>query len=66
LRSRRTPLGPKLRAWGQAAKVWLILHPSAFILLFNGIRHFMQMLRKGIKRTTPEQLARIEDKLETD
>jgi Thioredoxin-like len=31
-----------------------------------GIRVFMQMLRKGIKRTTPEQLARIEDKLETD
>jgi hypothetical protein len=32
----------------------------------EGIRNFMQMLRKGIKRTTPEQLARIEDKLETD
>ncbi len=26
----------------------------------------MQMLRKGIKRTTPELLARIEDQLESD
>jgi hypothetical protein len=32
----------------------------------EGIRDFMQMLRKGIKRTTPAQLARIEDKLESD
>jgi hypothetical protein len=32
----------------------------------DGIRHFMEMLRKGIKRTIPEQLASVEDKLELD
>jgi len=38
------------------------LPPSSFS---SGLRDFLQMLRKGIKRTTPEQLARIEDKLES-
>jgi hypothetical protein len=38
------------------------LPPSSYS---SGLRDFLQMLRKGIKRTTPEQLARIEDKLES-
>jgi hypothetical protein len=39
---------------------------AGFSVSPEGIRDFMQMLHKGIKRTTPEQLAKIEDKLETD
>ena len=32
----------------------------------EGIRNFMGMLRKGIKRTTSKQLATIEDRVESD
>jgi hypothetical protein len=39
---------------------------AGFSVKPEGIRDFMQMLRKGIKRMTPAQLAQIENKLDSE